>query len=115
MIATLTKEKETLDISKPADTKCRTWTELRRPPQNSLRVPLVQRKGQKVKMPKRLTPYHATSPPAEAWPRIMDAIQDFGLHDLFVYAPKEAFEQQRVDPAVIAEKGGRFYLIAAWE
>ena len=115
MLATLTKEKETLDISKPADTKRRTWTELRQVPQNALRVPLLLRKGQKVKMPKRLTPYLATSPPAETWPRIMDAIQDFGLHSLFVYAPKEAFEHQKVDPAVIAEKGGRFYLIAAWE
>lgn len=113
MIATLTKE--TLDISKPVDIKHRTWTELRQPPQNSLRVPLLLRKGQKVKMSKRLTPYLATSPPAEAWPRIMDAIQDFGLQSLFVYAPKEAFEQQRVDPAIIAEKDGRFYLIAAWE
>ena len=112
MPETLTKEKPL--ISKSVDTQRRTWTELRQVPQDALRVPLTPRKGQKVKMPRGLTCRLATSPPAEAWPRIMDAIQDFGLLNLFVYAPEKAFVQ-KADPAIIAEKGGRFYLIAAWE
>lgn len=32
--------------------KIRTWPEIRRPPQNALRVPLMPRRGQRIKMPR---------------------------------------------------------------
>lgn len=93
----------------------RTWPELRKPPKDALRVPLIPRAGQKIRMPRGLTCCLAANPPATAWPRIMDAVQDFGLDSLYVYAPEEAFQKAKVDPAIIAEKDGKFYLIVAWE
>ena len=93
--------------------KERTWPELRVLPEG-LRVPLFQAKGQKVKMPGRISSQLVENPPATVWPRIMEGIEDFGLYRLYVYAPKEAFREYKVDPAVIAEKDGKFYLIAAW-
>ena len=95
-------------------TERRTWPELKQPPQNALRVPLMPKKGQRVKMPKGITCCLATSPPATAWPRIIEGIEDFGLNNLYVYAPEKAF-LVRADPAIIAERNGRLYLIAAWE
>ena len=90
------------------------WPELI-PPKNALRVPLFIKKGQIVKMPRGLTCQIAANPPATAWPRIMRGIEDFGLDSLYIYAPREAFQELKVDPAIIAEKHGKFYLIAAWE
>lgn len=101
MLATLTRE--TLSQIR--------YPELKRPP-HGLKVPLVPRG--KVKMPRGISPQLATSPPATAWPRIMAAIPEFGLNNLYVYAPEEAF-RTKADPAIIAEKDGKYYLIAAWE
>lgn len=105
-MTTAVKEKEQI--------KTRTWPELRQIPNNALRVPLIIPKGVRIKMPKGCTTQVAVSPPAEAWPRIMEGIEDFGLHRLSIYAPKEAFAV-RADPAIIAEKDGKFYLIVSWE
>jgi len=45
----------------------------------------------------------------------MEAIEDFGVYCLYIYAPKEAFRETKKDPAIIAEKGGRLYLVAVWQ
>ncbi len=65
-------------------------------------------------MPRGISPQLKTSPPATAWPRILEAIEDFGLERLYIYAPEEAFLKPKVDPAIIAEKNGRYYLVVAW-
>jgi hypothetical protein len=62
------------------------WPELSGPPENSLRVPLMPKKGERIKMPRGLTCRLATNPPATVWPRIMEAISAFGLSNLYVYA-----------------------------
>lgn len=94
----------------------RTWTELQphQLPEGAIRVPLMIRERQKVKMPFGCTTQLATNPPATVWPRIMEAFKDFGLYSLYIYAPEKAF-RQKTDPAIIAEKAGRFYLIAVWD
>jgi hypothetical protein len=96
-------------------TQPRIWPELKQPPDGALRAPLVLRKGLKVRMPSGVRPQLTTNPPATAWPRIMEGIEDFGIYRLYIYAPREAFFQTQRDPAIIAEKGGRYYLIAAWD
>jgi len=84
-------------------------------PKNALLVPLFRPKGRKIKMPRGYRSQLAQSPPATAWPRIMQGIEDFGLYHLYICAPREAFLYAKADPAIVAEKAGRFYLIAAWE
>jgi len=93
----------------------RTWPELHQAPEKSLRVPLVLRKGQRVKMPRGCSCQLVDNPPATVWPRVMEAIEDFGVNCLYIYAPKEAFRETKKDPAIIAEKGGRLYLVAVWQ
>jgi hypothetical protein len=76
----------------------------------------MPRREQKIKMPRGLTYHLATTPPKTVWPLIMEAIPVFGLSNLYVYAPKEAFMiSQKADPAIIAENNGNLYLIAVWE
>ncbi len=115
MLATLAREQEATPQPATTLTQPHTWPELRQRPKDSLRVPLLLRKGQRVKMPRGLTCRLASSPPATAWPRIIGGIEEFGLSNLYIYAPKEAFLTRKVDPAIIAEKNGKLYLIAAWQ
>jgi hypothetical protein len=93
-----------------------TWPELRQPPQGGWRVPIVLRKGERIRMPRGFTCCLATSPPATAWPRIMTAVEEFGVRNLYIYAPLKAFlTNTKADPLIIAERNDKLYLIAAWE
>jgi len=92
----------------------RSWPELKILPEKSFRVPLFQRSWQRIKLRGRVRPQLKENPPSTIWPRVMEAIEDFGLYQLYVYAPKEAFREYQADPAIIAEKNGRFYLVAVW-
>ena len=52
--------------------------------------------------------------PALVWAKILEGLPVFGLRNLYVVAPKEAFYQKRVDPLIVGKVEGRWYFVAAW-
>ena len=52
--------------------------------------------------------------PAPVWEKIMEAIPVFGLREISVSAPQEAFYAKHVDPLILGKANGKWYFIAAW-
>lgn len=99
------------------ETKTPAYPQCQGPPVGWMGFPVVWVRGRRVRKWDLM--------PEKIWEKVKEAIPVFGLA-LRVYAPspgrgRRLLEEhplvklKRIDPLVIGEKDGHFYLVAAWE
>ena len=54
--------------------------------------------------------------PGWVWEKVWEAIPVFGMEQIYIYAPKEAWRGRRrvIDPLVVGRHGAKWHFIAAW-